>query len=571
MAYTPEGIAEKIRIARYAWENNETWEQSCARVANHTASVEDVSVRNEYSSRFYSILVNNYFCPGGRIWYAAGRPKGQLLNCYVIPTEDSREGWGKTVSDMIVISGTGGGVGINCSNIRPRGSTISGHIGKATGAVSLMDIVNAAGEVIRAGGGRRTALMLCLNVDHPDSKEFLDKKLNLGELNNANVSSVFMNESPNAFLRKVENDDLHHFFWNGEVIGSVPARELWASILDNAVKCGEPGVLNGWLANQENNIWYRRDLISTNPCGEIWLEPYGCCDLGALVLPRFVNGGQFDYKLFSQCIYASVRFLDNILDANVYPLKEIEENCKKFRRIGLGVMGLHDMLIKLGMKYSSDEALEFVDNLFHFLKKKAYRASSYLAAEKGQFPGLERRKFVESGFCKRALGEGILEEIVEHGIRNCAVMTIAPTGTTSIMSSVTSGIEPIYAYAYKRRYNNGDAGKESEIVEHPLFAEMKHDEEKIHLFESALELPPEKHLAMQAVCQKHVDNAISKTINLPYTETGIGIDKVVRKYIGELKGMTLYRDRSRGESPIEPLAYEDAVVLQDCPSGACAV
>lgn len=573
--YKPSGFAERIFSERYALNKEESWEEACHRVARHIAAAEINGKVKPVEQRFYNELVNNRFMPGGRIWYGAGRPKGQLLNCFVVPTDDSREAWGQTVKESIIISGLGGGIGINFSPIRPRDSEIRGHTGKATGAVSLMEIVNAAGEVIRAGGGRRTALMMSLNHDHPDAVEFMDKKLDLQQLNNANVSIVFMNESPSNFLRKVANDEIHHFMWREKIISSIPARELWSRMVENSVRCGEPGILNGYLANQQNNIYYHQNLISTNPCGEIWLEPYGCCDLGALVLPRFVINGEIDLRQLSRSIHIAVRFLDNVLDVNMYPLKEIEDNCKNVRRIGLGVMGLHDMLILLGKKYTSTEGKEFVDRLFSFIKHKAYEASMHLASEKGQFPILDRHKFSESGFCK-SLKISLREQIIEYGMRNCALLTIAPTGTTSIVSQVTSGIEPMYTYAYRRRFRSGDV-LETEIVEHPLFSQLKHNG-SAHLFESALEIPVEDHIAMQAICQAHVDNAISKTINLPHNYTGKDLDPIIRKYVDQLKGLTLYRDGSRGDSPIEPLSLEEAVKLDateqrpealDCPRGIC--
>src|SRR5438477_36380 len=313
MSFTPTGFGATIFGQRYALNGTETWLEMARRTAGIVASCEDNGKIKEYSDRFYEIIADGLFMPGGRICYAAGRPKGQMLNCFVLPTSDSREGWAQTASDSLIVSGTGGGVGINCSPIRPRGSVIKGHAGKATGAVSLMEIINAIGEVIRAGGGRRTALMLCLNHDHPDIPEFLDKKLDLGKLNNANVSVVFQNEDPNVFLKKVENDEVHEFVWNGQVNATMPARELWRKILENAVQCGEPGILNGYLANQMSNIWYHKPLISTNPCGEIWLEAYGCCDLGALVLSRFVQDGRLDKRRLARVISLAVRFLDNVL------------------------------------------------------------------------------------------------------------------------------------------------------------------------------------------------------------------------------------------------------------------
>jgi len=218
------------------------------------------------------------------------------------------------------------------------------------------------------------------------------------------------------------------------------------------------------------------------------------------------------------------------------------------------------------MRYASDQALEFVDSLFSFIKKKAYEASIFLAAEKGQFPALDRGKFVESGFCKHSLSEGMRERVMQHGIRNCALITIAPTGTTSIVQGVSSGIEPILANAYYRNYLNGNETVK-EILEHPLFTELKHTD-AVKLFENARDIPVEKHLQMQEICQRHVDNSISKTINLPHNYTSDNLDPILRKHISNLKGITLYRDGSRGESPIQPIDIEEAVKIE-CPSGAC--
>jgi len=559
-----DSFSLEIFKSRYALDENETWEDAVRRWSHVVASCEESHKIREWQERFFTTIYNGYFMPGGRICYSSGRPKGQLLNCFVLPTSDSREGWGQLSHDTLIVSGTGGGAGTNYSAVRPRGTPIHGHAGPATGAVSLMDIINAIGEVIRAGGGRRTALMMCLNHDHPDIPEFLSKKLDHSQLTNANISVVFMNESPQQFLEKVERDEIHHFVWKNKVISSMPARELWKRLIDNAVLSGEPGILNGWLANAMNNIAYYKPLVSTNPCGEIWLEEYGCCDLGALVLPKFIHNGQLNKKLLAQTITVAVRFLDNVLDVNTYPLKAIEENCKNVRRIGLGVMGLHDMLILMGMKYTSDEAKEFVDTLFSFIKKKAYEASIFLAVEKGQFPALDRKKFVESGFCKSSLSEGMRERIIQNGIRNCALLTVAPTGTTSIVCGVSPSTEPIPAVAYWRNYRSGDELKK-ELIMHPLFRELK-DTPYAHLFETAHDIHPKDHLDIQAICQKHIDNAISKTINLPADYTGDDLDAIIRPYVSRLKGLTVYRDRSRGNSPIEPIPVEEAI---RCANGSC--
>ena len=285
--FKPEGLGETIFQQRYALTPDETWEEACFRVARHVAAAEHPDKIKYWAERFAHDLTEGLFMPGGRIWYGAGRPTAQLLNCFVIPTTDSREGWGKTLSDTLIVSSLGGGVGINASPIRPRGSEIAGTGGHATGSVSLMQMVDRVGDVLRGGGGRRLALMLCLNITHPDITEFLDVKLDRSELNNANVSVVLPTGfSAEDLISRVNAGDSIELSFGGRDTGrSIEAGNLWNKIVDNALNSGEPGVLNAELANRENNIFYHKNLISTNPCGEIWLEAYGCCDLGAIVYP----------------------------------------------------------------------------------------------------------------------------------------------------------------------------------------------------------------------------------------------------------------------------------------------
>ncbi len=520
--------------------------------------------------------------PGGRIWYGSGRPKAQLLNCFVLPTEDSREGWGQTLSDVIVVSGTGGGVGINVSPIRPRGSEIRGTGGVATGAVSLMQMIDRVGDVLVAGGGRRLALMLALPATHPDIEEFLNVKLDLNQLRNANIS-VILDFDPAEFTRLVnENEDLELAFGGRPTGRTISARWLWERLVNNAWASGEPGVLNSFEANRMSNLWYYAPLISTNPCGEIWLEAYGACDLGALVLPRFVQDGQLDWDALDSTIRMAVRFLDDVLTVNQYPLPQIKDNCEKVRRLGLGVMGLHSMLLELGMRYSSPEAHEFLDHLFSVIKNTAYDASINLAIEKGPFPVYDER-FLQSGFCK-TLKRGIRNKIKEHGIRNCAVLTLAPTGTTSMVAGVASGIEPLFAPVYWRRYyaktDDGRRKLEKELVVTPEFQEYG------ALAEGAYDISPRDHFEVQKIVQQHIDNAVSKTINLPKDFPQESLADLWLEYLPYMKGSTFYREGSRGEEPLEyvPLAQIPSILaenqgivdfnvaeqsIMDCVSGSC--
>ena len=586
MNWEPTGIGQTIFKDRYARYEGETWAQACERVAQHVAEAEENGKVKKYADRFYEELVTNRFMPGGRIWYSSGRPKAQLLNCFVIPAGDSREGWGKAFYDTTVISGLGGGVGVNCSPIRPRGYAIKGTGGKATGAVSVMQIINAIGEVIKDGGGRRTALMLCLDIEHPDLEEFLNVKLDRNELTNANVS-VVLSSSPEEFATKVREEAEIALSFNGRADGRVlNAAKLWKTIVENAWKSGEPGVLNSYLANQQNNIWYHKPLVSTNPCGEIWLEEYGCCDLGALVLPHFVTDkGEFDWDALDASIRLGVRFLDNVLTINYYPLPEIKENCEEVRRIGLGVMGLHSMLLELGYKYSSTEARTFVDRLFSFIKNTAYDESVTLAVEKGAFPAFDLR-FLDSGFVK-TLKRGIRNKIREHGIRNCALLTIAPTGTTAMVAGVSTGIEPIFAPVYWRHYfrPQADGSRElaKELLIDPAFERFG------DLAEGAYDLHPRDHFEMQAIVQKHIDNAVSKTINLPKDFPVTELADLWLEFLPRIKGSTFYREGSREFEPWEAVHKEDIAAAIgdaevqkagenweaqnqfDCPDGVCEV
>jgi len=586
--FSPEGLGLTIFQDRYARNPEETWQEACRRVADHVAQAEDNGKVKKFGERFEEQLSSGRFSPGGRIWYGAGRPKAQLLNCFVVPTGDSREAWGKTASDTIIISGLMGGVGMNLSPIRGRGYSIKGTGGVATGSVSYGQLINGIGDVIVGGGGRRMALMLSLDLNHPDVEEFLKSKLDLNELNNANISIVLPDDLPtDKFQEMVRNDEQIPLMFNGrtdEFDRTISARWLWDKLVENSYKSGEPGILNGYLANQQNNIWYHKPLISTNPCGEIWLEAYGCCDLGALVLPRFVENGVFDWDAFDESIRLGVRFLDNVLTVNHYPLNEIKENCENVRRIGLGVMGLHTMLLEMGLRYDDAESFSFVDRLFGTIKNTAYDASINLAIEKGPFPAFDAR-FLESGYTK-TLKRGIRNKIREHGIRNCAMLTIAPTGTTSMVAGVSSGIEPIPSPIYYRNYfKPTDDGRR--VLEQELVVEDAFNRYSPELLQSAIDIPIRSHFEMQKTVQKHIDNAVSKTINMPVDADIQEFSDIWLEYLPYCKGTTVYRFGSRENEPINPVPREQwpEVVSQahvgamtveefmalDCVGGVCEV
>lgn len=946
MTYEPTGLAAQIFASRHAAHPTETWLEACDRVAAHVSNAEEGEARATWRDNFRGVLADNLLMPGGRIWYGSGRARGQLLNCFVVPTHDSREGWAKTMGDTLIISGTGGGVGCNYSPTRPRGSAIRGAGGTATGAVSEMEIVNGMGNVLKAGGGRRIALMMALSANHGDIVEFLDKKLDLKQLNNANVSVIF-DQDPEAFFDLVRCGGQWPLIFQGREVGSIPAALLWDRIVTNALIGGEPGLLNGYLANRMSNIWYIEELTCTNPCfapgtristdqgmlriedmaqasrtanvladrrvqkgdrigydegvcvlpavdvelkqrnaqvfklttehgytvtataehlfvtavgrkklanivagdvlllpsgegsfgpsrgtrdfnegfvlglhvsdgtkttqeafvdiwsadfadadliqhivnnvaadepthgngdhdygvmqwtstgdvkkriggrrvhrwlagladgeriemlkervpesvwrgsrdytrgyiiglfygdgslnvaghelketvslrlaqshlplledvqrlltsfgivcrlylrrvagvrmmpdghggsaeyqhkdqyelvinrpnlinfrtrvgmlgrkavaidealaergtdcrrperfitrvtgveragitdvycltqpetnsvisdgivngqcGEIWLSPYDCCCLGSLVLPRFLidrrDGTQaMNWELLKETTATGVRFLDDVLSVNQYPLTEIKEKCSQLRRIGLGIMGLHHLLLELGFQYNSPEGLEFVDRLMKFIKNAAYEASSDLAVEKGSFPAFVSDKFLRGQFVK-TLRPTLRSKIGRQGMRNCAVLTIAPTGTIAMVSGVSSGIEPIYAAGYERRFRDGDELK-TEIVIDPMFQRFVDEGRDVTHFQGAHDLKIRDHMEMQRVCQRHVDNAVSKTINLPHGTTPAELSDLYMEFFPDLKGVTVYPDGSREDQPLTGLPVSRAL------------
>lgn len=590
--FTPTGYSEKIFKDRYAFTPDENWEGACLRVAKQMAIAERPDKVEKYQAKFNEILVNNYFVPGGRIWYNSGRPNPQLLNCFVLNEQlDSKEGWGRVLYENVVTGMTGGGCGQDFSEVRPNGAEINGHRGVCPGPIELMRGVNAGSKMVRAGGGRRAANMFSLDGIHPDILEFIDAKTVKGELDMANVSVRMKNTM--AFVKAVQEDGDWELSWKGKYKKTIKARELWKRIVANAWDNAEPGLLNLELALSESTIYYIEDLITTNPCGEIFLTRYGNCCLGHLVLPRFVVNGDVDWHLMAEVTRNGVRFLDNVLDVNSYPLPEMKEASQKLRRIGLGCTGLADMMAMLGIKYGSAEGHKFADKLYRFISKVAYEASVMLAVEKGAFPACKPNMHVKSGFVKRMTSK-IKALIEEHGIRNCALLTQAPTGTVSILSgNCSSGIEPMFSYAYWRNYWDGEK-RAKELCFHPLFVESVDSGKSTDHFVACHELSVRDHMEVQRVIQRHVDNAVSKTINMRKDYPVEEMAQLWLEYLPNLKGTTFYRDGSRKfinangkeeDPPLTPISREEAVRLykergverseaaetNDCPNGICEI
>jgi len=967
--YEPSGFALQIFKDRYAISPEESYQEACRRVANFIASAEDGEKIKQFEERFFEIMSTNRFSPGGRIWRGAGRKRNGMINCFLLPSGDSAEEWGELLKNVTIISSMGGGIGISFDNVRYRGAPIRGKGGEATGAISLMQMVDGICKELRSGAGRRSALLFGLSYWHPDVEEFLNIKLDKKELNNANISILV----DNKFFDLVESDGDIELKWQDKTIKTIKAKWLYDKVIENSLQTGDPGFLNIGNAEKYNNLYYCRTISCSNPCftsdmrlhtsdgiitlkelydthkdnsvisdnrcdgkninpekigitnkwgspviktgenkqiykltdehghkikcteyhrfpttegikelknlkvgdilflqsgeggwgnigdyedglilgllagdgsikikqkqccldlfgedepiikkykkivnkkvnewkktnkefienkrwknrfitttitkdnktgkmsvysetlyryledtfniyvpsikyrvpeciwhgsreavigylhgifatdgnagtnkrcgniitlsqsnseflrdiqillnnfgilcrvgltakagyhkfpggniswcknqyqlrmtrssaikfqkdinfigykktilskrlksfkqksrsiiyktkvkliekisvkdvyclnqpetntiivngvvtqqcGEQQLPPFSVCCLGNINLSTHVTEeGKINWGMLEDTIGLGVRFLDNVLDKNEYPIEIIKHISQQERRIGLGVMGLHHMLIKIGIKYSSEESIKVVDELFNFIKKKAYMTSIFLAVEKSQFPLLDRHKFIESLFCKNSLTPSIRKKIIEYGARNCCILTCPPTGTTSLVANTTSGIEPIFSPVHKRNFNkhNQNNHKEllasSEIIIDPLLKEFIESNKDISNFEGSHDISPECHCLIQKTIQKHIDSAVSKTINLPSEATEQDLSKIIIKYIRDLKGMTIYRDQSKGKSPLMPLPIKEAekylkeittkVESSDsgCPSGKCDI
>jgi ribonucleoside-diphosphate reductase alpha chain len=589
--YEPTGFSLDIFKARYAFTEQETWAEACQRVAQQVASAEAPAKQSMWRDKFTAALQDNLFAPGGRIWANAGRVNASMLNCFVLdPDKDSSEGWGQSAYNMIVTSMRGGGCGDDFSAVRPRGASIAGQRGVAPGAVELMRLIDACAKPVRNGGQRRVALMFSLDLDHPDIEEFLSAKLVKGELTHANVS--VRSKHTGAFIKAIKQDGEIELQWKGQYRRTIKARTLWSTIVANAYNSAEPGFLNWELVEAESNIHYIEALVTTNPCGELALAAMEPCCLGHLVLSRFVKAGDIDYADLANTIRMGVRFLDNVLTVNHFPLPAMAAKSHSLRRIGLGTTALADTLALLGYRYGSEEGNKCVDKLFRFISKVAYEASILLAVEKGPFPLCNPTQHIQSGFMKRMPAK-IKSLASEHGVRNCAILTQAPTGTVSILSgNCSAGIEPMFAPAYTRRYWVGEERK-SQLVFHPLFAQFMREGKDVSHFVSARELSVRDHLEVQRVAQHHIDNAVSKTINISENTPIEEVEAAWLEYLPSLKGTTFYRENTRGyvnnEGVVEPpplvaLSLEEAKTafnqqgstvegapFEDCVKGVCDI
>lgn len=532
-------IAEALK-ARYLREGENGWEDICERVARAIATTEE-----EYL-KFKDMMVRKIFLPSSPTLMNAGTDLGQLSACFVVPVEDSVEEIFDALKTAALIQKTGGGTGFDFSKVRPKGSQALCVDGVASGPLSFMKLFNEATEVIKQFGRRRGANIGILDVSHDDLIPFIRAKHIEGSFRNFNLSVMV----PDTFIKLVEAGSTGEV-WNpmtGATVG-----EIFSEIVGGIWKNGEPGILFYDRINRDNFTPGLGDITATNPCGEEPLLPFESCNLGSINLSLFVEDGKINWDSLRDTAGKAVHFLDNEIDINVYPVPEIEEATKKTRKIGLGVMGFHDMLLKLGLPYDSTEALELAEKLMEQINWAAVRESRKLAAEKGPFPEYENSTW-------------------ELPMRNAALTAIAPTGTISILAGCSAGIEPVFSWVYRRART---VGKEFMLV-HPLFEahfkprlsepdynglldhvythgtlqDMKDpeivSENEKKLFRSALDIGWKTHINIQAAFQRHCHAGISKTINMPADVGKEDIEQaLIYAWKQGLKGLTIYRTGSR--------------------------
>lgn len=535
----------------------ETPEQLWRRVANNIAQAELMHGGTEETAKFWAdqfctLMENMEFMPNTPTLMNAGTKIQQLSACFVLPVEDSIEGIYDTMKHQALIHQSGGGTGFSFSRLRPKGSMVKSTSGVATGPVGFMSVYNASTEIIKQGGKRRGANMGILRVDHPDIREFIHCKDDITKINNFNIS-VALTEK---FMEAVENDEEFDLInpHNKTVARRENARMLFDELVTSAWKSGDPGIVFIDRINRDNTVPHIYEIEATNPCGEQPLGPYDSCNLGSINLVKYLtNEGEVDWPRLRETVRTVTRFLDNTIDMNKYVIPQIEKMNKGNRRIGLGVMGWADMLFKLGISYNSEEGCAFAEKMAKFIRDESDAMSQELGREKGTFPHIKGSTYdVPNG----------------PTFRNCARITIAPTGTISMIADCSSGIEPLFAISFVKRVMDGqellyvnEIFKEAAIkrgfYSEELMEKIAREGTAAHCdeipedvrntFVCAHDISPYWHVRMQAAWQKYTDNAISKTVNFPHTASVEEVREVYTlAYKQGCKGVTIYRDGSKG-------------------------
>ncbi|WP_300513922.1 adenosylcobalamin-dependent ribonucleoside-diphosphate reductase [Aliiroseovarius sp.] len=515
-------IAESIWDMKYRFKQSDgdpidqTVEDSWRRIARSLAEAEP-----EREQQFYDALEDFKFLPAGRITAGAGTGRAvTLFNCFVMGTiPDSMSGIFDMLKEAALTMQQGGGIGYDFSTIRPRGADVHGVAADASGPLSFMDVWDAMCRTIMSAGSRRGAMMATMRCDHPDINDFITAKQDSARLRMFNLSVLITDD----FMQAVKDDESWELKFGDVVYHTVKARDLWNRIMRATYDYAEPGVIFIDRINQMNNLNYCEQIAATNPCGEQPLPPYGACLLGSVNLARLVaepfeTTAHLDIEALNQLVTTAVRMMDNVVDASRFPLEEQRQEAQAKRRIGLGVTGLADALLMLGQKYGSDEAAQQTEVWMKAIARASYLASVELAREKGAFPLFEAEAYLNSGSLQH-MDDDVREAIRKHGIRNALLTSIAPTGTISLYAgNVSSGIEPVFAYAYTRKVLQKDGTRtEEEVVDYAvqMWRDKFGDKELPDYFVNAQTLAPSAHVKMQAAAQKWVDSSISKTINCP--------------------------------------------------------
>jgi ribonucleoside-diphosphate reductase alpha chain len=584
--------AVRVLEKRYLQKNadGETVETPAAlfrRVAHNISTAEtfyaiDEEKRERWEEAFYGVMARMEFIPNSPTLMNAGTDIQQLSACFVLPVDDSMEGIFDSIKHTAIIHKSGGGTGFSFSRVRPRNDVVNSTRGVSSGPISFMTVFDAATETVKQGGRRRGANMAILRVDHPDILHFIGAKRRNDRLNNFNISVAVTDK----FMEAVKNGGDYELVnpRTGKVVDTLSAGMVFETIVEGAWRNGEPGIVFIDEINRHNPTPRVGMIESTNPCGEQPLLPYESCNLGSINLSRFVTGalgeGEIDYEALGRCVATSVRFLDNVIDMNNYPLEQIDDLTKSNRKIGLGVMGFADLLIRMGIPYDDDRAVEVAEELMEFIQKSADEASRDLAEERGAFPNFALSVYADRG---------------ELPIRNATRTTIAPTGTISIIADTTSGVEPVFALAFVRNVMDNDELVESNTTfeavarEYDFYSDelikrvaktgsVQGDEEVPQrwreIFKTSHDISPEAHTRIQAAFQKYTDNAVSKTVNFSREATAEEVRSVfMLAYDTGCKGVTIYRDGSRdsqvlnvgGEKPSETAGAASVSTRMDFP------
>ena len=553
---------------------------------------------DKLSDRFYDAITNCYFMPNSPTLMNAGRELGQLAACFVLPVEDSLEGIFETVKNTALIHKSGGGTGFSFSRLRPKNDVVKSTMGVSSGPVSFMEVFNAATEAVKQGGTRRGANMGILRVDHPDILEFIDCKADNTKLNNFNISVAITDKFMDAYLKGEDYDLIHPN--TKEPVGKLNAKMVFDKIVDGAWRNGEPGIIFIDTMNYDNPTPKIGAIESTNPCGEVPLLPFEACNLGSINLNRMVKeeNGKWtvDWDLLGETTRTAIRFLDNVIAVNNYPLPQIDEMVTNNRKIGLGVMGWADMLMKLGLSYASEEGTKLGAQVIEYIDYISKCESIELSKERGKFKNFEGSIYDQDNYLYekyKGKSAGIISDeqwkeldaqIKEYGIRNATTTCIAPTGTISMIAGASGGIEPLFGLVFSRLImDNTEMLEVNPIFKDYMVSRGLYSEELMrkisvdgsvahvdgisdeikHIFVTAHDVTPYWHVKMQAAFQLHTDNAVSKTVNFVESATRADIEEAyILAYKSHLKGITVYRNNSRTFQPMN-LKKEEGVKKEE--------